>query len=62
MATRITIELEDKAVKIHVTDDTGRDDTARVPRYPAVGSEDYVTMVDKLDVLMYRFKVEEGRS
>lgn len=60
MATHITIELEDKAVKIHVTDDTGRDDTARVPRYPAEGSEDYVTMVDRLDLLMHQFKIQEG--
>jgi hypothetical protein len=57
MATRITLELEEKFVNIYVTDDTGRDEKARVPRYPAEGSEDYVTMVDKLDLLMYQFKI-----
>lgn len=57
MATRITLELEDKFVNIHVTDDTGRDEKAKIPRYPAEGSEDYVTMVDRLDLLMHQFKV-----
>ena len=48
---------------VRVTDDTGRDQTAAVPRYgtPAAsgnaGTETYVSIVDKIDVLMYGWDI-----
>lgn len=59
MATSITITYDDKAVSVHVTDSTGRDQTATVPRYGTpdaqdnAGTEAYVQFVNKLDVFMY---------
>jgi hypothetical protein len=53
MATRIVRSYDDNHVTVQVTDDTGRDDTAKVERYPGKGSENYVTLVDALDSFMY---------
>lgn len=52
MATKITIEHDEETVTVHVTDDTGRDEICRTPRYPRPGSDNYVRFVDSLDVLM----------
>ncbi len=53
MATTITIDYDDDTVTVHVTDSTGRDQTATTRRYPDPQSAAYVRMVDALDVLMY---------
>lgn len=61
MATRIEITtVGTGAVRLHVTDDTGRDDWAEVPRYPDPRSEKYVKLVDTLDVIMHEFRTEGG--
>ena len=53
MATTITIDYDDSFVTVHVTDSTGRDQTATTRRYPHAESAQYVKFVDALDVLMY---------
>lgn len=52
MTTRITIDSDADSVTVHVTDDTGRDDTRTMPRYPKAGSETYLAWVDTLDRMM----------
>lgn len=53
MATTIVISMDDTHVKVHVTDSTGRDQTATVKRYPDPESKAYVRFVDALDSFMY---------
>jgi hypothetical protein len=57
MATSITITYDDKTVTVHVTDSTGRDQTASSPRYGTpghnAGTDQYVRFVDALDVYVY---------
>lgn len=53
MTTRIAIDFDDENVVVHVTDDTGRDQTATTRRYPHPESAAYVKFVDALDALMY---------
>jgi hypothetical protein len=57
MATSITITYDDKTVSVHVTDSTGRDQTASSPRYGTpehnAGTDQYVRFVDALDVYVY---------
>ena len=52
MTTKITIEPGATEIVVHVTDDTGRDETKVMPRYPRPGSERYVKFVDTLDMMM----------
>lgn len=60
MATVITIEQHEHlaafggaaGVVVHVTDATGRDETASFPRYPDHRGERYYRMVDALDAMM----------
>jgi len=58
LATSITITYDDKTVTVHVTDTTGRDQTASSPRYGTPeendGTAQYVRFVDALDVYMYQ--------
>ena len=53
MATTIVINHDDNVVSVHVTDSTGRDQTATVKRYPSPESKGYVRFVDALDSFMY---------
>ena len=53
MATTIVITHDDDVVSVHVTDSTGRDQTATVKRYPAPESKGYVRFVDALDSFLY---------
>lgn len=57
MATNIEINTLPDKIEIHVTDSTGRDERAAVPRYPRQGSEKYVRMVDALDSIMYEYAI-----
>ena len=50
MATRIEMTYDATTVTVHVTDDTGRDQTRTVKRYPDPESEGYVKLVDRLDM------------
>lgn len=59
------MEMEETSILLHVTDSTGRDDWARVPRYgtyehtsdnPYPDPYDYVRLVDLLDLIMFNFK------
>lgn len=52
MTTRITIDTYGTHVTVQVTDDTGRYEVRKFPRYPDEGSAPYVRFVDVLDVMM----------
>ncbi len=52
MTTRITIDSTPTTVIVKVADDTGRDQTKTLPRYPRRGSDRYIKFVDALDLLM----------
>lgn len=54
MTTRITIEEGPVTgeMTVKVVDDTGRNQSVHVPRYPRPGSERYVKFVDALDMMM----------
>lgn len=53
MTTRITIDYDETTVTVHVTDDTGRDQTKTMQRYPHPDSQQYVKWVDLLDMMMH---------
>lgn len=58
MATRVEITMVGTGrVRLHVTDDTGRDDWAEAPCYPDPRSAGYVKLVDTLDSLMHEYAV-----
>jgi hypothetical protein len=52
MATRVEILHDAEETTVHVTDDSGRDETRTVPNYPDPDSESYVKFVDALDRFM----------
>lgn len=62
MTTRITIDSTDTDVTVHVTDDTGRFQTATMPRYPDIGADMYVKFVDRLDIMMYTWENRRGNE
>ena len=57
MATTISITYDDATVSVHVTDSTGRDQTASSPRYGTpehnAATDAYVRFVDALDSYIY---------
>jgi hypothetical protein len=60
MTTRITIDSDETTTTFHVTDDGGRDQTATMPRYPRLGSEQHCEIINKLDVLMWQWENRRG--
>jgi hypothetical protein len=60
MSTHIDVDATDTTIKVHVTDDTGRDQRATIPRVPLTGSGAYVTFANALDVMMYTWEDRRG--
>lgn len=63
MTTRISISeagAHRELIRVRVSDDTGRDQQATMPRYPAEGSAMYVTFVDALDLMMATWEDRRG--
>ena len=60
MAIHLDIEVGDNELRLFLTEDSGRSQVATVPRYPHPGSEQYVKMIDALDVLMYTWDDARG--
>jgi hypothetical protein len=52
MTTRVEITHNAEETTVHVTDDTGRDETRTVPNYPHPDTATYVKFVDALDRFM----------
>lgn len=63
MATQLTITLTDTHTHLRVTDSTGRDEEALIPRGVTglTSDPDYVDMVNKLDMLMWKYRIDKPK-